>query len=190
MFPPERDRLLLADEIYKVKINLDYVVVNFVPAVNNLFQFMVKHFNPNEDIDDISFLSEKLKNYVAPGYFEHLQKLTETDFYKFHEGFDESISYGLPFELATCETNEQGERMPGVQILQYRGTNQYWHTIHEYILSALGNLNKIATDIYEMIISSPELVIMDKRVLDAIKQSVSDKNQNGRSKNGQIKRVW
>lgn len=179
MFPPERDRLLLADEIYKAKINLDYIVVNFVPAMNNLFQFMVKHFNPNEDIDDISFLSEKLKNYVAPGYFEHLQKLTETDFYKFHEGFDESISYGLPFELATCETNEQGERMPGVQILQYRGTNQYWHTIHEYILSALGNLNKIATDIYEMIISSPELVIMDKRVLDAIKQGSSSENNKG-----------
>ncbi len=190
MFPPERNRLLLADEIYKAKIYLDYIVVNFVPTMNNLFQFMVKHFNPNEDIEDISFLSEKLKNYVAPGYFEHLQKLTKTDFYKFHEGFDESISYGLSFELATYETNEQGKRMPGVQILQYRGTNQYGHTIHEYILSALGNLNKIAKNVYDMIISSPELVIMDKCVLDAIKQSVSDKNQNGRSKNGQIKRVW
>lgn len=190
MFPPERNRLLIADEIYKAKIYLDYIVVNFVPTMNNLFQFMVKHFNPNEDIEDISFLSEKLKNYVAPGYFEHLQKLTKTDFYKFHEGFDESISYGLSFELATYETNEQGKRMPGVQILQYRGTNQYGHTIHEYILSALGNLNKIAKNVYDMIISSPELVIMDKCVLDAIKQSVSDKNQNGRSKNGQIKRVW
>lgn len=177
MFPPERKKLLLADEIYKSKIYLDYVVTNFIPTINNLFQFMVKHFNPNEDVEDISFLSEKLKNYVPQGYFEHLQELTETDFYKFHEGFDESISYGLPFELATYETNEKGERMPGVKILQYRGTNKYGRTIHDYILSALGNLNKIATNVYDMIISSPELVTMDKRVLDAIKHISSIKNK-------------
>ena len=174
MFPPERNRLLLAEEIYKAKIYLDYIVVNFIPTMNNLFQFMVKHFNPNEDIEDISFLSEKLKNYVAPGYFEHLQKLTETDFYKFHEGFDESISYGLPFELSTYETNEKKEKMPGVQIVQYRGINQYGHTIHGYTLSALGNLNKIATNVYDMIISSPELVTMDKQVLDTIKKTKND----------------
>lgn len=177
MFPPERNRLLLADEIYKAKIYLDYIVVNFIPTMNNLFQFMVKHFNPNEDIEDISFLSEKLKNYVAPGYFEHLQKLTETDFYKFHEGYDESISYGLPFELSTCETNEQGERMPGVLILQYRGENKTGFYLHEYILLALGNLNKIAANVYDMIISSPELITMDKRVLEAIKQSIATKTQ-------------
>ena len=111
-----------------------------------------------------------------------MQKLTETDFYKFHEGFDESISYGLPFELSTCETNDKGERMPGVQILQYRGTNQHRHTIHDYILSALGNLNKLATNVYDMIISSPELVTMNKRVLDAISSNENKGVEYGRNK--------
>lgn len=168
MFHPERKKLLLPDEIYKTTINLDYIVTNFIPTINNLFQFMVKHFNPNEDVEDISFLSEKLKNYVAPGYFEHIQEFAESNFYKFNEGFDESISYGFPFELATCETNEKGDRMPGVHILQYRGVNQYGYTIPEYILLTLGNLNKITRNGYDMIISSPELVIIDNRVLDAI----------------------
>lgn len=177
MFPPERKRLLSPDEIYKATIYLDYIVTNFIPTINNMFQFMVKHFNPNENIDDISFLSEKLKNYLPNGYFEHLQEFTETDFYKFNEGFDESISYGLPFELSTRETNDQGERMPGVQILQYRGINQYGHTIHGYVLSALGNLNKVAANVYEMIISSPKLVTMDKRILDAIKQMKNSENK-------------
>ena len=40
-----------------------------------------------------------------------------------------------------------------------------------------GNLNKIATNVYDMIISSPELVTMDKRVLDAIKHINSSENK-------------
>ena len=44
IFPPERGTLLSAEEIYKVTVYLDYVVTNFIPAINNLFQFMVKHF--------------------------------------------------------------------------------------------------------------------------------------------------
>lgn len=158
LFPPDRKKLLLEEEIYKVKINLDYIVTNYIATINNLFQFMVKHFNPKEDIKSLSFLSEKLKNYVAPGYFEHLKEFAELDFYKFTEAFDESISYGLPFELATFEKNEKGEKMPGVMILQYGGTNQHGFTIHEYLLLALGNLNKIATNVYDMIISSPKLI--------------------------------
>ena len=174
IFPPERGTLLSAEEIYKVTVYLDYVVTNFIPAINNPFQFMVKHFNPDEITEGINYLSPILENYTPQGYCEHLQNLYNSDFFKFTEGFDESISYGLPFELSTCETDSGGVKMPGILILQYRGENKNGYTVHEYPVLVLFNLIKVGFDVYNMIISSPKLITSDTKIQEVLKSVWQD----------------
>ena len=168
IFPPERNTLLMPEEIYQTTIYLNYMVTNFIPALNNIFQFLIKHFNPDEDIDDVNFLSKKLNNYTPPGYVEYLQKFYDSDFFQFTEGFDNSISNGLPFELFTHERDKDGTKMPGIQILQYCGENKQGYTVHGWTVTALNSLNKICREVYNMIISSPKLITPEKLMQECL----------------------
>ena len=107
---------LSVEEINQIEINTNFITTNFIPCLNNIFKFLYLYYFPNENIEEINFISPELNKILDINYQEKMQAFSKSELYKFIEAYDYSISNELPFELVKGLPDDEN-RYVGIKII-------------------------------------------------------------------------
>ena len=161
IFPPERTIMLTFEEINQIEINTNFITTNFIPCLNNIFKFLYLYYFPNENIEEINFISPKLNTILDIGYQEKMQAFSKSELYKFIEAYDYSISNELPFELVKGLQDDENKYV-GIKIIpndiaMKNGIKEFF--LHEFVIKSINLLVKITNDVYMTILKCSKIKV-------------------------------
>ena len=161
IFPPERTIMLTFEEINQIEINTNFITTNFIPCLNNIFKFLYLYYFPNENIEEINFISPELNKILDINYQEKMQAFSKSELYKFIEAYDYSISNELPFELVKGLQDDEN-RYVGIKIIPNdiaikNGIKEVF--LHEFVIKSINLLVEITNDVYMTILKCSKIKV-------------------------------
>ncbi len=160
ILPPERTLILTDDEVTQIEINLTFIVTNFIPCLNNIFKFLYLYYFPFESIENINFLSPELNEIIDKSYQIKLQSFYNSDFYRFIDAYDYSISNELPFVLSRAIKDDNGDKYVGIKVVPNpsaldKGVKEVF--IHDFLIKSINLLVITTSDMYELILKCTKI---------------------------------
>jgi len=160
ILPPERTLILTDDEVTQIEINLTFIVTNFIPCLNNIFKCLYLYYFPFESIENINFLSLELNEIIDTSYQNKLQSFYNSDFYRFIEAYDYSISNELPFVLSRVIQDVDGNAYVGIKVVPNpsaldKGVKEVF--IYDFLIKSINLLVITTSDMYELILKCTKI---------------------------------
>lgn len=113
------------------------------------------YYFPFENIENINFLSPELNKIIDTSYQIKLQSFYNSDFYRFIEAYDYSISNELPFILSRVAYDDNDNKYVGIKVVPNpsaldKGVKELF--IHDFLIKSINLLVLTTSDMYELIL--------------------------------------